>query len=71
MSTWDGVLRFVDLGMGQWVLELPDGERLPLWGEVPVTLRDVSVRVHGQMVARVGFGLDASRSIQVTDVQAR
>lgn len=71
MSTWDGILRFVDLGMGQWVVELPDGQRLPLWGDVPASLRDCAVRVRGQVVSRVGFGLDAQRSIQVSDVQPR
>lgn len=50
----EGVLQHVDLGMGAWVLELPDGRRLLLDPAPGLSLRSLEgrgVRVSGETPA--------------------
>lgn len=62
MKTWTGRLEWVDLGMGQHVLRLPDGRALPIFGEVPADLVDRDVEVLGEEIENIGFGLTSSPS---------
>lgn len=65
---FEGVLTYVDLGSGQWVLELENGDRHPLVGDVPDALRGQMVVVTGEQEELLGFGLTDSRPISVERV---
>jgi hypothetical protein len=55
---WEGRLRFVDLGTGQWVLDTSTGARV-LVGAVPEAWEGRRVRVRGTQAGGFGFGLSA------------
>lgn len=66
---YEGTLRFVDLGPGQWVLELDEDEQVALVGAVPAALQDQDVVVTGRRVDVVSFGRGAERAIEVRSVR--
>lgn len=66
---WNGTLRFVDLGPGQWVLDTKGG-RMPLYGPVPENLRDAVVEVEGHPQESMGFGMvGGDQAIVVAEVR--
>lgn len=68
--TWTGKLAHLDLGAGVWVLETDDGDRIPLYGDVPAKLSGQRVKVDGQEVEVMGFAMVGDTAIQVKSVTA-
>lgn len=66
----EGTLRFVDVGMGAWVLERP-GERVALLGKVPRALVDQPVRVIGEPHDGVTAGMVGRSAVQVERIEPR
>ena len=67
---WTGTLDRVDVGPGAWVLQTDDGERLTLYGEVPVALRGRRVHVEGQRAIGMGFAMTGDVAVEVSRVSA-
>lgn len=65
----EGTLRFVDVGMGAWVLERP-GERVALLGKVPRALVDRAVRVVGERHDGVTAGMVGQSALRVLEIEA-
>ena len=70
MSKFEGTLKHEDLGTGVWVLELADGEKLTLVGEIPDKLDGQRVTVQGREVEAMGFAMVGGRTIEVSQVAA-
>ena len=67
--TFSGVLRYVDLGTGQWILETAGGRR-PLLGNIPRHLTDQPVTVTAREVDALSFGESGDgRSLEVVEIQ--
>lgn len=65
----EGTLRFVDVGMGAWVLERP-GERVALLGKVPRALLNRPVRVTGEPHEGVTAGMVGRSALRVAHIEA-
>ena len=65
----EGTLRFVDVGMGAWVVERP-GERVALLGMVPRVLVDRPVRVVGEWHDGVTAGMVGQSVLRVARIEA-
>lgn len=67
-SEWVGTLRFLDVGMGAWVLEAGGG-KVALYGPIPAELKDRRVRVFGRRVEVFGYGMVGGAAIEVQRVE--
>ena len=67
--SWKGTARHVDIGPGQWVLETADGEKRPLYGEVPAAYADQKVVVKGDEVEGMGIAMTGASGIHITSIK--
>lgn len=65
---WTGTLSKLDLGPGVWVLETDDGERFPLYGDVPAKLSGQRVKVQGKQIEAMGIAMVGNTAIEVKSV---
>lgn len=70
MANYEGTLKHEDLGTGVWVLEMSNGERLTLMGDIPAKLEGQRVTVQGKEVEAMGFAMAGGRTIEVSEVAA-
>lgn len=64
VSEWVGTLRFVDVGLGAWLLEERSGA-IPLFGVILAELKDRRVRVAGRRVEILGYGAAGGAAVEV------
>ncbi len=70
-QAWRGTLRFHDLGMGAWTLELEDGSRRAVFGIRDESLADARVELKGSTFEAMGFGPSGDGpAIRVAHVRA-
>lgn len=67
MSSWEGVLRRLELESGVWVLDVP-GARFALAGAVPPGLEGQRVRVTGRLSEGFGFAMTGDPTVEVRGV---
>ncbi len=66
---WSGKLIHVDIGPGQWALEVGAGSPMPLLGAVPSELAGQKVVVKGRRVEGMGIAMTGSAAaIEVESV---
>jgi hypothetical protein len=65
----EGVLRFVDVGMGAWLVESNHG-KVALYGKVPRQLRDKAVRAVGATFEGVSAAMVGDSAMRVESVVA-
>lgn len=70
MGTFNGKLVRVDMGTGGWVLETKDGDKIALFGDVPVALAGRQVVVAGNEVDGAGFVMVGNRIVEIETIRA-
>jgi hypothetical protein len=67
--TWQGMLRWENLGTGGWVLE-SDGRKVQLVGDVPAALNGKRVVVQGRTLeGGMGFLMAGDQMVQVSQIR--
>ena len=66
--TLTGILRFVDLGAGQWVLETPKG-KFALFGDIDRSMADRRVQVQGSPVDGQSTGMTGNQAVMVESMR--
>lgn len=67
--TFNGKLKRVDLGTGGWVLETDDGQRIALFGDIPVALENRNVEVQGRILeGGMSFLMTGDKMVQVSRI---
>lgn len=69
MKRYTGTLQQVDLGAGGWALDLEDGGRVLLDGDVPSGLEGRRVVVRGHEAARQGFLMTGDAVVVIEEIR--